>query len=102
MAGPRQVSGNLRDDAPHEVLGFSVSHRALAVAHLCMLRDALDDAVFAGLHADGMAACDLPPAAADLDEEHAEARAVGAGHRRGHRQMATGVMEGFGLGAFSW
>ncbi len=96
------MSGNLRDDAPHEVLGVSVPHRALAVSHLSVLRDALDDAVFAGLHADGVTASDLPPAARNLDEENAEARAVGAGHRLGHRQMATGVMEGLGDGALSW
>jgi hypothetical protein len=101
MGGPREVSGNLRDDAPHEVLGVSVPHRALAVSHLSVLDEPLEEAVFAGLHADGVTASDLPPAARDLDEEHAKARAVGAGHRLGHRQMATGVMDGLGDGAFN-
>jgi hypothetical protein len=84
MGSPRQVSGHLRDDAPHEVLGVSVSHRALAVSHLSVLDDPLEETVFAGLHAHRVTASDLPPAAADLDEEHAEARAVGAGHRLSH------------------
>jgi hypothetical protein len=48
-------------------------------------------------------ASDLPPTARELDEEeHAEARAVGAGHRLGHCQMATGVRLGLGEGALSW
>ena len=101
MAGPRQVSGHLRDDAPHEVLGVSVPHRALAVSHLSVLDEPLEETVFARLHADGVTASDLPPAARDLDEENAEARAVGASHRLGHRQMATGVMDGLGDGAFN-
>jgi hypothetical protein len=84
MNGPREVSGNLRDDAPHEVFGVSVRHRALAVSHLRVLRKPLEETVFARLHAHSVTASDLPPAAADLDEEHAEARAVGAGHRLGH------------------
>jgi hypothetical protein len=84
MAGPRQVSGHLRDDAPHEVLGVSVTQSSLTVSHLSVLDKPLEEAVFAGLHADGVTASDLPPAARDLDEEHAEARAVGAGHRLGH------------------
>jgi len=67
------VSGNLRDNAPHEVLGVSIPHRALAVSHLRVLDQPLKEAVFAGLHADGVTASDLPPAARDLDEKHAKA-----------------------------
>lgn len=102
MAVPGQVAGDLSDNTPHELLGVSVPHGALAVSHLRMLDEPLEEAVLAGLHAGRVTASDLPPAALELDEEHAEARAVGAGHRLGHRQIGVGVMEGFGEGAFSW
>jgi hypothetical protein len=102
MDGSREMSSNFCDDTPHEVLGVSIRHRTCAVSRLSMLDQPLEKTVFARLHAHSVTASNLPPAALKLDEEHADPRAVGAGHRLGHRQIATGVMDGRGFGTLSW